>query len=99
MTLTASTITDSAFSNSSVLRYSIFLTLGGAKVRTLHTGKFRKIYSAVERYEWDSAHLIVRYGDAGENEGIYTSAADVRAALASFIESENVEYLMGGYHG
>lgn len=85
-----------SLSETSVLRFSIFLTLQGEKVKTLHTRKYRRLFHLLEKYEWDRAHLIVRYGDKGENEGVYTNSAELRAALSSFIEAENVEYLMGG---
>jgi hypothetical protein len=85
-----------SLSETSVLRFSIFLTLQGEKVKTLHTRKYRRIFHLLEKFTWDSAHLIVRYGDKGENEGVYTSSAELRAALSSFIEGENIEYLMGG---
>ena len=84
----------------SVLRFSLFLKNNGDKVRTLHTGKLRRIYAALENYEWDTAEVFIRYlvggQEIGENSGVYHSTDEVKMALAAWTEQENREYILGG---
>jgi regulator of sigma D len=79
----------------SVLRFKLILRdAAGQVVRDLSTKKRGRIGATAHKYEWATAHLIVRYVPLkAVNEGIYTTHADLSNALRRFCEPELLDYL------
>lgn len=78
-------------------KYRLILRLSDGTVKSLNTGKKRRIVSVIRGIEWKEANLRVSYeceGHAnGQNQGIYHSLEEAQLALAAFTEPELLDYL------
>lgn len=85
------------------LRFHLkLMNSAGEVVRSLSTGKQRRLHTAMNRHEWASATLRVSYSkdDASLcNDAICENAEELRQAITAFTEPELLDYIRGGKWG
>lgn len=75
------------------LRYALFLSYQNKMVRNLHTKKWGRVLYSINNYQWDKAHVIVKYFNGQINEGTYDNVDDLKVALMAFREPQLLEYI------